>query len=112
MAGIETLQARREGLIRELAGLAEMRRGSLVEQYVETVKSDGCKGRRGPYVLYSYKEKGKTVSRRITAPEQVGIYRNQIQAFRRFEEVVSELTSVSERLCDLAISEVENKKKR
>jgi hypothetical protein len=112
MSQVETLQARRAGLMRELAGLVEMRRGSLVEQYVETVKSDGSKGRRGPYVLYSFKEKGKTVSRRLTVPGQVPIYRKQIQAFRRFEQVVSELTSVSERLCDLALSDAEDKKKR
>ena len=112
MAESESLHARRTVLLRELAGLGEMRRGSLVEQFVETVKADGSKGRRGPYVLYSYKDKGRTISRRITDNGQVRVYHKQIQAFRRFQELVSELTSVSERLCDLTLLGSEDKKKR
>jgi hypothetical protein len=112
MSELESLQTRRAGLLRELANLGDMRRGSLVEQFVETVKSDGSKGRRGPYVLYSYKDKGKTVSRRITDPEQVRVYRKQIQAFRRFQELVSEWTLTSEKLCDLTLLDSEDKKKR
>ena len=33
----------------------QMRRGSVVEQFVEMVKADGSK-KGGPYALYSYKE--------------------------------------------------------
>jgi hypothetical protein len=112
MSEVETLQARRSALVRELAGIGDMRRGSLVEQFVETVKADGSKGRRGPYMLYSFKDKGKTVSRRITQPEQVRVYRKQIEAFRRFQKWLSEWTSVSEQLCDLTLPEPESKKKR
>ena len=112
MSELESLQARRTALIRELAGMGDMRRGSLVEQFVETVKADGSKGRRGPYVLYSYKDKGRTVSRRITDPGQVRVYRKQIQVFRRFQELISEWTWVSERLGDLALLGSEGKKKR
>ena len=111
MSKVKALQTRRAMLLQELADIGEMRRGSLVEQFVETVKADGSKGRRGPYVLYSFKDKGKTVSRRITNPEQVRIYRKQIQGFRRFQELVSEWTSMSEQLCDLTL-ESEGKKKR
>ena len=112
MTEFESLQTRRAMLLRELANLGDMRRGSVVDQFVERVKADGSKGRTGPYALYSYKDKGKTVSRRITNPEQVRIYRKQIQTFRRFQTLVSEWTSMSERLCDLALLKPEGKKKR
>lgn len=110
MSDSESLQARRRGLMRELASLGEMRRGSLVEQFVETVKADGTKGRRGPYVLYSYKNKGKTISRRITDQGQIRVYRKQIETFRRFQQMIAEWTLISEQLCDLELAE--DKKKR
>ncbi|MEK7285896.1 MAG: DUF6788 family protein [Nitrospirota bacterium] len=92
MTEMETLQNRQGAIMGELAGLGQMRRGSLVEQYVETTKMDGSKGQRGPYVLYSYKEKGKTISRRVTRREEIPVYREQIQTFRRFQELMGELT--------------------
>lgn len=112
MTQMETLRARRESILKELAGLGPMRRGSVVEQFVETVKADGSKGRRGPYVLYSYKDKGKTISRRVTDREEVPVYRDQIRIFRRFQELVTELTGVSERMSEQVLSEPEDKKKR
>ena len=64
MTHLETLRSRRSKILKEMSGLEQMRRGSVVEQFVEMVKADGSKVRRGPYALYSYKENKKTVSRR------------------------------------------------
>ena len=66
MTHLETLRSRRSKILKEMSGLEQMRRGSVVEQFVEMVKADGSKVRRGPYALYSYKENKKTVSRRVT----------------------------------------------
>ena len=110
MTHLETLRTRRKEILKELAMLEQMRRGSVVEQFVETVKKDGTKTRRGPYALYSYKEKKKTVSRRLTDPKLAGFYRKQIQAFRRFQELASELTSLSEKISDTVVSDEEGKK--
>jgi len=103
MKGTEKLRARREAILEEIAGIEQMRKGSVTEQYVETVRADGSKGSRGPYFLYSFKEKKKTVSRRITRRDLVPVYRDQIEAFRRFGELVSELTAIGEKLGDLSI---------
>ncbi len=110
MGHIETMRSRRREILKEMAGLEQMRRGSVVEQFVETVKADGSRSRRGPYALYSYKEKRKTVSRRVTDPKLAGLYRKQIQAFRRFQELVSELTSLGEKISDTVVSDEEEKK--
>ena len=67
---------------------------------------------RGPYPLYTYKEKGKTLSRRITNPEELGRYREQIDAFRRFQTLVSELVRVGQRISDLVLSDEEELKKK
>lgn len=100
MTKIETLKARRQKILEELVGLEEMRRGSVVEQFFETVRKDGSKGRRGPYALYSFKEKGKTVSRRLSGEEQIRKHREQIQTFRRFQELMGELVALGEQMAD------------
>ncbi len=110
MTQLEKFRSRWEEILKELANLSEMRRGSVVEQFVETVKADGTKIRRGPYALYSYKEKAKTVSRRMSNPESIKHYRRQIQAFRRFQYLTQELISLGEKISDASISE-ENEKK-
>jgi hypothetical protein len=111
MGTLEKLKARRESIIEEIRTLEQMRRGSLVEQYVETVGRDGAKARRGPYVLFSFKEKKKTFSKRITNPRHVAIYREQIQAFRRFQELAAELVCIGEQIADLGVTGREGVKK-
>jgi hypothetical protein len=106
------VRKRRKELLGELAGLEQMRRGSLCPQIFEATRKDGTKVRRGPYVLYSRKEKGKTVSRRITDPEQVRCYREQIDAFRRFEALAAELVRIGEKISDLVLSNEEELKKK
>jgi hypothetical protein len=96
------LRERRKVILNELAELEEMRRGSVVEQYQErTLPSTGEKVIRGPYPLYSFKEKGRTISRRLKSEEEVVKYRYQIQNFRRFEELTRELLLIGEQFCDL-----------
>ena len=104
MTSMETLERQRRRLLKELAGLGEMRRGSISEQFVESTGRDGAKKRRGPYFVYTYKEKGKTISRRLTSPEQVSLCQKQIQAFRRFQELTAELLQVGEQASNLALA--------
>ena len=68
MCKTDALKMRRDEILEEIKSLEQMRRGSVVEQVYESVGKDGEKVRRGPYLLYSFKEKGKTVSRRIKYP--------------------------------------------
>jgi hypothetical protein len=110
MTQMETLIGRWEEIIKELSGLFEMRRGSVVEQFVETLRKDGTRTRRGPYALYSYKEKARTISQRLSDPELVETYRGQIQAFRRFQELVQEMVTLGERISEVAISDGREKK--
>jgi len=102
MPTAEEIGARRKSVLAELASLEEIRRGSVTEQYVEATKKDGSKVRRGPYPLYTFKENGRTVSRRLSRGEHVQRYDRQIQAFRRFQKLVAELLRLGEQLSDLA----------
>jgi hypothetical protein len=73
-------------------------------------RKDGSRVKRGPYPLLTRKHGRKTVSRRLTDPALVPLYRQQIQALRQFETVVDRLVLVGEQLSDLAVAEVVQKK--
>jgi hypothetical protein len=110
MNRLEALKARRQEILEELAKLHEIRRGSITEQYVETTRKDGTPKRRGPYPLYTFKEKGKTISRRLTDRDLVPVYRSQIEKFRRFQDLTAELLVIGEEISDLVVSEQDVKK--
>ena len=104
------LEHQRQALLRQLADLRELRRGSLTEQFLSVKHADGSKVKRGPYPLLTRKQANKTVSVRLTDPATVPLYRKQIQAMRQFETVVEKLVQVGEQLSDLAVAEVVQKK--
>ena len=98
-----SLQHRREALMEELGRLVCVRRGSVIEQFVPAKAADGRRYRRGPYPVYTFKEHGRTVSKRLPDPQQVDLYRQQIRDGRRFQEVVAELMRVGEALSNDAV---------
>jgi Family of unknown function (DUF6788) len=104
------LEQQRQGLLRQLADLRELRRGSLTEQFLTVKHADGSSVKRGPYPLLTRKQASKTVSVRLTDPALVPLYRQQIQALRQFEGVVDQLVRLGEQLGDLAVAEAVQKK--
>lgn len=100
MTTIPQLGEEREKILRELGQLREIRRGSVTEQYLDTKLKDGSKVRNGPYLLYTYKEKGRTVSRRLVDADEVARYRQQIDGFRRFEILMTRLREIGESISD------------
>jgi hypothetical protein len=104
------LEQQRQGLLRQLADLRELRRGSLTEQFLTVRHADGSSVKHGPYPLLTRKQASKTVSVRLTDPALVPLYRQQIQAMRQFEGVVDQLVRLGEQLGDLAIAEAVQKK--
>ena len=106
------LEQQRLELLQRLAQMRELRRGSLTEQFLTVQHADGSKVKRGPYPLLTRKRANKTLSVRLTDPQVVALYRQQIQTMREFETVVDALVRVGEQLSDLAVAEVVQKKTR
>jgi len=104
------LEQHRQALLQQLAGLRELRRGSLTDQFLLVKHADGSVVKRGPYPLLTRKQANKTVSLRLTDPQLVPRYRQQIQAMREFEGVVDQLVRLGEQLGDLALARVVQKK--
>jgi len=117
MATWEDLAAKRERLLDEIAALRAMRRGSVLQQFVEDKLEDGTVVRRGPYWLYSYKEGDRTKSRRLPDRDTAQRYLDEIQGCRHFEDLCKDLIRVSQQMCDVEESvggkkRHERKKKR
>lgn len=100
MSIIQALRERKRGLLERMGKLGDMRRGSVVEQFMAGKLKDGRAVRRGPYHLYSYKDKGKTVSRRLMSAEELERYQAEIEEFRQFERLSSQLVQVSHEICE------------
>ena len=101
MDNLKTKEEEKKELTEQILNLKDMRRGSVTEQYYEVKHKDGTVIRQGPYFLYSYKEKGKTISRRLSGPGEAERFREEIEVFRRFEQLSARLVEVSHGLCDL-----------
>lgn len=82
--------------VREIGFICE---GSLVERWMPCGKptcrcaSDPSK-RHGPYHQLSWKEKGKTISRRLP-PEEAKLYREWINNRRRLNALIKQMRRVS-----------------
>ena len=114
MKAIAEIEARRQALLQELAGMRSLRRGTLNEQYLQVRRRGELEPvRRGPYYVLSRREGDRTVSRRVR-PAEVERTRAEIVAHRRFRELCRELETLTERLGELerAGGEASREKKR
>ncbi len=112
MSEIERLEKRRMQIIKEMSSIRTMRKGSVTEQYLKVVrKGEREPALRGPYFLYTRKEKGKTVGRRLTK-EEADQFRQQVEAFHRFQALGKEYAEISERLAAVTEASGWEKKRR
>lgn len=103
MTTLASLERQRQTLLDEIARLPPMRQGS-VRPFAPTRKrKDGSVKTRGPYWKYTFKRQGKTFGRHIGNEAAADAYREQIQAYRRFEELSAQLVVVSQRMADCAV---------
>jgi hypothetical protein len=99
MDTVRQLEQRRERILEQLREIRSMHRGTVNQQYLKVPqKGRGEPALRGPYYVLSRAEGGKTVSRRLTSPQQVEQARADIAAHRRFVGLCREYEQLTERL--------------
>jgi hypothetical protein len=102
---IEVLQVKRDQLKARLVEIGDMRPGSLVERFRKCGKpachcaERGAPG-HGPCYSLTHAVDGKTVTRVIPKGVAVEHTRQQIAEYHRFRDLVRELITVSEQICD------------
>jgi len=101
MEEVRSLEERREQILQEIGEIRAMRKGSIYEQYLK-VKQKGQEEPvlRGPYWLYTRKERGKTVGERLSQAEAEK-FRAEVEAFHRFRSLGDEYAKITERLGEL-----------
>ncbi len=107
--GPEMLRNRRNEICEELASIGDLRPGSLVARYRKCGKANcHCAreegGGHGPSWSLTRKVGGKTVTK-IIPPSAVAQTERQIAEYRRLRKLTGELVEVSEKLCDLMLSD-------
>ena len=100
------LVEQRDQLLRELAGIGDLRQGSLRAQYRKCGKPNchcarvGAQ-RHGPYWLLTWLDRHTGKSRGRTIPaDAIDETRAQIAQYQRLRALVRELIEVSGRICD------------
>ena len=115
MNTIRDLEARRKAILEEMRSMRSMRRGTINEQYLK-VHHKGKKEPviRGPYYLFSRKERKRTVGYRLTTPEELEQARKDVAAHKRFVALCEEFEQLTERFGELErqSDEVGQEKKR
>src|SRR5437667_9871497 len=102
---LETLERQRAEILRQMQQLGDMRRGSVVEQYLRCGKSPCCCKRpghpgHGPYFALTCKVAGKTKTRQLRAGPVLEKVRREVQAFHRFRELSERLIQINEEICE------------
>jgi hypothetical protein len=110
MDKLPQLLKERTRILEEMAQLGPTRRGTVYEFQASSVRKDGSRKWRGPYLKYTLKKKNKTVGKHLRSSREAELYRRQIAQFRRFEELAAQFVEVGERLADLEASQTDSKK--
>ena len=105
---IDALVLQRDQLKERISQVGEMRPGSLVARFRKCGKptchcaKKGAKG-HGPSYSLTHPVAGKTHTRIIPAGPAVDRTQQQVEEYRRFRELVQQLVTVSEQICDLQL---------
>lgn len=103
---LETLLARREELLRELAQMGDMRPGSISENYRRCGKA-GCRCAapedpgHGPYYAYTRKVEGKTETINLRPGSALSKIQKEVETYQRFRHTCQQLVLVNDQICDL-----------
>jgi len=101
---LTSLEARRDEIQRAIAGLGDMRSGSI------TTTGGRCGNRRchchrpgdpghGPYHRLTRKVNGKTVTETFSSAAALRKAQREVEEFHRFRELSRELLEVNEQIC-------------
>ena len=100
------LESRRGELLMAIAGLGDMRPGSVVGAVRRCGKptchcAQANDPGHGPSLRITHKRRGKTVTEALPSGAAVRKAEREIAEFRRFQQLTKELVEVSEQICRL-----------
>ena len=113
---IESLEAQRKVLYRELEALGDLRRGTISVNYRRCGRKNcacakpGHPG-HGPQYLWNTTIKGKSYARSVHFGPELEKYRKETDHYRDFVRLCAEVVGLNERICDRRpVPEIEDPK--
>jgi hypothetical protein len=101
---LAALEAQRDGILREIARLGDMRKGSLTEVFRACGKPRCACHRRdhpghGPYYAFTTKVAGKTRTVQLRAGSRLDKFQREVDAYKEFRALSDKLIGVNEAIC-------------
>ena len=103
---VETLERERAEILKQMASLGDMRRGSIVQPYLPCGKTPCCCKEpghpgHGPYFAFTRKIQGKTQTRQLRPGPALTKLRQEVETFHRFRGLSDRLIAINEEICEL-----------
>lgn len=100
MSVLQRLRQARQEILGQIALIEEMRRGSIIRQFLKI----RLKGKRkpilsGPYALFTFKQEGKTVSRRLHDLQEIRRLEQQVENYHIFQQLCRRFVEIGEAIC-------------
>jgi hypothetical protein len=119
---LQDLESRRSDLVKQIAGVGDLRSGSISETSGRCGKPN-CRCHKpgnpvhGPNPRLTYKDQGKTVTESLPTPAAQKKAAREIAQFRHFEQLIRAFIEVNSRICrarsvDEAPASQEKKRRR
>ncbi len=104
------LEAEREVVLKQIAQIGDMRRGSITETF-RTCGKNNCACSQadhpghGPYYAFTTKVAGKTKTVQLRAGSRLAKFEREVDAYRRFKALSERLLKLNEAICDMRSQE-------
>ncbi len=99
------LVTHRETILRQIAELGDMRRGSITEVFRSCGKPGCCCSERkhpghGPYYAFTTKVEGKTQTLQLRPGPRLTKIEREVETYKRFRFLTQQLLEVNEGICN------------
>ena len=101
---LQDLESRRAGLLAQIAGLGDLRSGSITNTSGRCGKPN-CRCHKpgnpvhGPNPRLTFKHQGKTVTESLPTPAAQNKAEREVAEFRRFEQLIRDFVEVNAKIC-------------
>jgi len=101
---LAALEAQRDGILREIARLGDMRKGSITEAFRACGKPNCACHRRdhpghGPYYAFTTKVAGRTRTVQLRAGSKLDKFQREVDVYKEFRALSDKLIAVNEAIC-------------
>lgn len=107
MSILSKLRQARQKILDHIALIEEMRRGTVTRQFLKVkLKGKSEPALVGPYALFTYKKKGRTVGRRLHDLEEIRRLEHQVENYHTFQHLCRRMVEIGEAICEEKEKEV------